>query len=132
VQLEQSPFLRLLPDEGIKQALHLMNRPAETPLTSEIAREVCERTDSTAVLEGSIASLETGTSCGYARETAAPEPYSRRKQSQAGRKEEVLNALSRIATQIRTRLGESLGTVQEHSTPLLQATTSASRSSEGV
>ena len=57
VQLEQSPFLSLVSDESIKQALRLMNRPAETPLTPEIAREICERTGSAAVLEGSIAGL---------------------------------------------------------------------------
>ena len=57
VQLEQSPFLRLVSDDRIKQALHLMNRPAETPLTPDIAREICERTSGDAVLEGSIASL---------------------------------------------------------------------------
>jgi tRNA A-37 threonylcarbamoyl transferase component Bud32 len=57
VQLEQSPFLRLASDESIKQALKLMNRPAETRLTPEVSREICERTGSSAVLEGSIAGL---------------------------------------------------------------------------
>ena len=57
VQLEQSPFLKLASDESIKQTLRLMNRRAETPITPEIAREICERTGSAAVLEGSIARL---------------------------------------------------------------------------
>jgi tetratricopeptide (TPR) repeat protein len=125
VQLEQSPFLRFASDESIKQALHLMNRPAETPLTPEIAREICERSSSAAVLEGSISGLGSqyvlwlrARNCRTADVLAAA-------QAQAEKKEEVLNALSRIAVQIRTRLGESLATIQERSTPLEQATTSS-------
>jgi predicted Ser/Thr protein kinase len=57
VQLEQSPFLALIPDQRVQQALHLMNLPLETRLTPEVSREVCERTGSSAVLEGSIAGL---------------------------------------------------------------------------
>ena len=47
--MEQSPFLKLASDESIKQALHLMNRPAATPLTPDIAREICERTSGAAL-----------------------------------------------------------------------------------
>ena len=57
VQLEQSPFLSLVSEERIQQTLRLMGRPADARLTPEIAREVCERTASAAVLDGSIASL---------------------------------------------------------------------------
>ena len=64
VQLEQSPFLSLISDESIRQALRLMKRPLETRLTPEVAREVCERSASDAVLEGSIASLEINMFCG--------------------------------------------------------------------
>ena len=125
VQLEQSPLLRLATDDSIKQALHLMNRPAETPLTPEIAREVCERTGSAAVLEGSIAGLGSQYVLWLRARNCETGGVLTQEQAQAGRKEEVLNALSRIAVQIRTRLGESLATVQEHSTPLEQATTSS-------
>ena len=123
VQLEQSPFVTLVSDDSIKQALRLMNRPLETRLTPEVSREICERTGSSAVLEGSLASLGSqyilwlrARNCRTGEALAA-------EQAQAERKEDVLNALSRIAIQIRTRLGESLATVQEHSTPLEQATT---------
>ena len=44
-------------------------------------------------------------------------------QAKAERKEELLDALTRIAVQIRARLGESLATIREHSIPLEQATT---------
>jgi tetratricopeptide (TPR) repeat protein len=125
VQLEQSPFFALLSDQSIGGALRLMNRPADTPLTLEVAREICERTGSAAVLEGSIASVGSqyvlwlrARNCGTGDALA-------QEQAVAGKKEEILSALSRIATQIRTRLGESLATIQEHSTPLEQATTSS-------
>ena len=123
VQLEQSPFLWIASDQSIKQALRLMNRPVETPLTSEIAREICERTGSAAVLEGSI----TGVGSQYvvwlrARNCRSGDALAQAQES-AGTKENVLNALSHVALQIRTRLGESLATVREYSTPLEQATT---------
>ena len=125
VQLEQSPFFALVSDRSIAVALRLMNRPADTPLTPEVAREICERTGSAAVLEGSIASVGSqyvlwlrARSCGTGDALA-------QEQAVAGKKDEILSALSRIATQIRTRLGESLATIQEHSTPLPQATTSS-------
>src|SRR5208283_1067695 len=57
VQLEQSPFLSLISDERIQQMLKLMAKPADARLTPEIAREICERTASAAVLDGSIANL---------------------------------------------------------------------------
>ena len=125
VQLEQSPFLTLVSDQSIQQALRLMNRPAETRLTPEVAREICERTGSTAVLEGSIAGLGNQYVLWLRARNCRTGDVLAQEQAQAGKKEEVLNALSRIAIQIRTRLGESLATIQEHSTPLEQATTSS-------
>ncbi len=123
VQLEQSPFLSLASDQSIKQALRLMNRPVETPLTPEIAREICERTGSAAVLEGSIAGFGSQYVVWLRARNCRSGEALAQAQELAGTKEEVLNALSHIAIQIRTRLGESLATIQEHSTPLEQATT---------
>lgn len=125
VQLEQSPFLTLVSEQRIQQVLHLMRRPADARLTREIAREVCERAGSTAVLEGSITGLGSQYVLWLRARKCDTGDVLAQEQAQAGRKEEVLNALSRIAVQIRTRLGESLATVQEHSTPLEQATTSS-------
>jgi eukaryotic-like serine/threonine-protein kinase len=125
VQLEQSPFLTLVSEQRIQQVLHLMTRPVETRLTPEIAREICERTSSAAVLEGSIAGLGSQYILWLRARNCRTGDVLAEEQAQAERKEEVLNALSRIAIQIRTRLGESLATIQEHSTPLEQATTSS-------
>jgi len=123
VQLEQSPFLSLISEDRIQQTMRLMGQPADARLTPEIAREVCERTGSAAVLNGSIASLGSQ----YVVELRAVECHTgdvlAEEQVQAARKEDVLNALSRIATKFRGRVGESLRTVEKHDAPLAEATT---------
>jgi tetratricopeptide (TPR) repeat protein/predicted Ser/Thr protein kinase len=124
VQLEQSPSLALVSDQQIQQVLRFMNRPAETRLTAEIAQEICERTGGTAVLEGSIASLGSQYVIWIRARNCHTGDILGQEQVQAERKEEVLNALTRVAVQVRTRLGESLTTIQEH-TSLEQVTTSS-------
>lgn len=59
VQLEQSPFLSLVPEEGIQQTLRMMGQAKDVRRTPPIAREVCQRTNSTAVLDSSIALIGT-------------------------------------------------------------------------
>jgi tetratricopeptide (TPR) repeat protein len=125
VQLEQSPFLTLVSEQRVQQVLGLMNRSTEARLTPAVAREICERTGSTAVLEGSIAGLGTQYVLWLRARNCRTGEVLAEEQAQTERKEEVLKALSRIAIQMRTRLGESLASVQEHSTPLEQATTSS-------
>jgi hypothetical protein len=123
VQLEQSPFLSLVSDERIQKVLGLMGRPADTRLTPDVAKEVCERTASAAVLEGSIASLGSQYVVGLRAKNCRTGDVLDEEQVQAARKEDVLNALSQIASKFRTRVGESLATVQQHNTPLEEATT---------
>jgi eukaryotic-like serine/threonine-protein kinase len=123
VQLEQSAFLTLVSDQQIQQVLRLMNRPPETRLTPEVAHEICERTGSTVVLEGSIAALGSQYVLWLRAKNCHTGDVLGQEQAKAGRKEQVLDALTRIAVQIRARLGESLATIREHSTPLEQATT---------
>jgi serine/threonine protein kinase/tetratricopeptide (TPR) repeat protein len=123
VQLEQSPFLSLISDERIQKALGLMGQPADAPLTPKIAREICERTASAAVLEGSIAPLGSQFVLGLRARNCRTGDVLDEEQVQAARKEDVLNALSGIASRFRTRVGESLATVEKHDTPLAEATT---------
>ena len=123
VQLEQSPFLTLVSDQQLQQVLRLMNRPPETRLTPEVAQEVCERTGGTAVLEGSITSLGSQYVLWLRARDCRTGDVLGQEQARAGTKEKVLDALTRIAVQFRARLGESLSTIREHSTPLEQATT---------
>jgi serine/threonine protein kinase/tetratricopeptide (TPR) repeat protein len=123
VQLEQSPFLSIVSDQQIQQTLGLMGQPADAKLTPAIARELCQRSGSTAVLDGSIAQIGTqydvilkAIDCVSGESLASAE-------AQAGDKNHVLEALGKTASDIRNKLGESLSTVQKFDTPLDQATT---------
>ena len=107
VQLEQSPFLSLISDQRIQHTLRLMGR-GRCAAHPELAREICERTGSAAVLEGSIATLEPiriGVTC---KELPQRQTSSMRSRCRPTKKEDVLNALSQIASKFRTRVGESL------------------------
>ena len=122
VQLQQSPFLSLISDERIRRTLPLMNQPADARLTPDVARGVCVRTGSAAVLEGSIAPLGSQYVLGLRATNCATGDILADEQAQASRKEDVLSTLSQMATRFRTRVGESLATVERYSTPL-EATT---------
>jgi serine/threonine protein kinase/tetratricopeptide (TPR) repeat protein len=124
-QLEQSPSLTLVSDQQVQQMLRLMNRPLETRLTPGVAQEICERTGGTAVLEGSIAGLGSQYVLSLRARNCHTGDVLGQEQAQARSKEEVLNALTRIAIQIRERLGESLAGIREYSTALEQVTTSS-------
>ena len=123
VQLQQSPFLSLIPDKRIRKELTLMQAPAGARLTGDVARTVCVRTASAAVLEGSIASLGSHYVLGLRARTCETDAVLADEQVQAPTKEAVLGALSEVAVHFRTRVGESLAAVQRHSAPLQEATT---------
>ena len=123
VQLEQSPLLSVISDERIRQTLRLMGRSADARLRPDLAREICERTGSAAVLEGSIRRLGSEYVLGLRGKSCRTGDVLDEEQAQAPRKEDVLNTLSQLASKFRTRAGESLATIQTHSTPLAEATT---------
>ncbi len=125
VQLEQSPFLSIVPDQQIQQTLKMMDQKPDVKLTPEVARELCQRTGSAAVLNGSITQIGTqflltlkAVNCVSGESLASTE-------AQASDKNHVLDALGKSASEIRNKLGESLSTVQKFDTPLEQATTSS-------
>jgi serine/threonine protein kinase/tetratricopeptide (TPR) repeat protein len=123
-QLQQSPFLSLISDERIRRTLPLMNQPADARLTAAVARVVCVRTGSAAVLEGSIAALGSQYVLGLHATNCTSGDILADEQAQASRKEDVLSTLSQMATRFRTRVGESLGTIERYSTPLAVTTPS--------
>ena len=122
-QLEQSPFLNLLSDERIAQTLSLMSRPKDSRLTHELAREVCQRTASAAALDGAIAQVGTqylltlkAINCSNGESLGSAE-------AQAADKNHVLDALGKVASEIRNKLGESLASVQKYDAPAENVTT---------
>lgn len=123
VQLEQSPFLSLISDDRIQQMLRLMAKPADTRLTPEVAREICQRTGSAAVLDGSIASLGSQYVLGLRAKNCRTGDVLDDEQVQTVKKEDVLNALGQIATKFRRRVGESLTTIKKYDVSLAEATT---------
>jgi eukaryotic-like serine/threonine-protein kinase len=123
VQLEQSPFLSIVSEGRIQQTLKTMGQPAYAKLTPAIALELCQRTGSAAVLNGSIGQIGTrylltlrAVNCSSGESLASTE-------AQASDKNDVLDALGKSASEIRNKLGESLSTVRKFDTPLEQATT---------
>ncbi|HKO12420.1 MAG TPA: hypothetical protein VJV22_10645, partial [Acidobacteriaceae bacterium] len=125
VQLEQSPFLSLVSDGRIQQTLQRMNRPADTRLSGEVARDVCQRTGATAILEGSIAPIGSQYVLSLRATRCSNGDGLDQEQAQAAHKEDVLITLSAMAAQFRRRVGESLTQIQEHEKALPDATTSS-------
>jgi tetratricopeptide (TPR) repeat protein len=125
VSLQQSPFLRVLPDQRIRRLLAQMNQPADAKLTPAVAQEICQRSGSAAVLAGSIASIGSQYVLGLRATDCRSGDLLDEQQSQVATKEGVLGALSGIASTFRTRVGESLATVQTHERRLEEATTSS-------
>ena len=123
VQLEQSPFLSLVSEEGIEHTLRLMGQAPDARLTPKIAQEICERTGSAAVLDASITSLGSQYVLTLRAKNCRTGELLDEQQVQAARKEDVLNALSQIARKFRARVGESRTTVEKHDIPLAEATT---------
>ncbi|HEV2325793.1 MAG TPA: winged helix-turn-helix domain-containing protein [Terracidiphilus sp.] len=125
VQLAQSPYLSLISRDRIQQTLHLMDQPADVPVTGQVAREVCVRTGSTAVLETSIQNVGTQYVLDLRATNCRTGDVMDREQAQVARKEDVLGAIGRMATAFRERVGESVATLQRHDVPLAQATTAS-------
>jgi eukaryotic-like serine/threonine-protein kinase len=125
ISLQQSPFLNVLSDSQVTKTLREMTRPADTKLTPEVTRELCERVGSKAYIAGSIGSLGGE----YVLRLKAVSCQSGDTLSQvqltATSKEKVLNTLGEAASNLRSELGESLATVRKFDVPLEQATTSS-------
>jgi eukaryotic-like serine/threonine-protein kinase len=124
-QLEQSPFLALISDQRIAQTLTSMNQPPHAKLTHELAREVCQRTGGAATIEGSISSLGSQYVVGLKAVNCGTGDLISDEQATANGKEEVLKGLGDAATRLRSKLGESLASVQQYDALPENVTTSS-------
>jgi serine/threonine protein kinase/tetratricopeptide (TPR) repeat protein len=125
VQLEQSPYLNLLPESKIQDALRFMGRKPDERITKDLAREISQRENAKAIISGSIASLGSNYVITTEATNAQTGDVLARQQVEAAGKEQVLKSLDKAATDLRQKLGESLASVQQFTTPLEQATTSS-------
>jgi serine/threonine protein kinase/tetratricopeptide (TPR) repeat protein len=125
VQLEQSPYLNILPQSRIQEALRFMGRPADERVTGDVAREICLRDGVTAMLTGSISSLGSHYVIDLNAINAQTGDSLARAQVEAESKERVLKSLDSAASSLRQKLGESLASVEKFATSLEQATTSS-------
>jgi serine/threonine protein kinase/tetratricopeptide (TPR) repeat protein len=125
VQLEQSPYLNILPQSRIQEALRFMGRSSDERVTNDVAREICLREGIRAMLTGSISSLGSHFVIDLNAVNAQTGDSLGRAQIEAESKEQVLKSLDQAASSLRQKLGESIGSVQKFATPLEQATTSS-------
>jgi tetratricopeptide (TPR) repeat protein len=125
VQLGQSPFLNIFPEERIRVTLRFMGRPADERVSREVAREICQREGIKALLAGSISGLGENYAITLEAVNAQTGEILASEQVEARGKEQVLTALGRAASRLRAKLGESLSSIQKFDAQLQQATTSS-------
>jgi eukaryotic-like serine/threonine-protein kinase len=123
VQLEQTPFLRIVSGDQVTQTLKMMEQPLDARLTPALAREVCQRADATVEIEGSIAALGNQYVLGVNAVNCTTGETLAQEQVTADGKEKVLSALSGAASELRSKLGESRASLKTYDVPLEQATT---------
>jgi eukaryotic-like serine/threonine-protein kinase len=124
-QLAQSPFLNILSDQQVRQELRFMGQAPTARLSNELARQVCQRTQSAAVLDGSIAQIGSTYNLVLNAVNCASGETLATATTEAPNKDAVLGALGKVAEQIRGKLGESLSSIQKFNTPIAEATTSS-------
>ncbi len=122
VQLGQSPFINILSDRRVNGTLGLMGKPFGTRISPEIARELCTRTGSKAIVLGSISNLGGQYVVGLDAVGCSTGDLLAKEQEEASGKQDVLKALDKAATSLRAKLGESLASVQKFDVPV-EATT---------
>jgi serine/threonine protein kinase/tetratricopeptide (TPR) repeat protein len=122
VQLGQSPFINILSDRKVGETLRLMGRQTSTRITPDVARELCVRTGSKAIVLGSISNLGGQFVIGVDAVGCSSGDTLAKEQEEAASKQDVLKALSKAAASLRTKMGESLASVQKFDVPV-EATT---------
>ena len=125
VQLQQSPYLNLVSEDHIQHTLRLMGQRPETQITGQVAREVCVRSGTAALLEGAIQNVGTRYVLNLRSTNCRTGDVIDREQAEVASKEEVLEAITQMTRDFRKRVGESAATLQKHDVPLAEATTAS-------
>ncbi len=125
VQLGQSPFLNIFPDERVNETLRFMGKAPNERITKDVAKEICVRQGIKAMIVGSIAGLGSHYVVTIEAINAQAGDAIAREQAEAENKEQVLKALGKATSQLREKLGESLSSIKKFDAPIEQATTSS-------
>ena len=125
IQLEQSPYLKLLSEQKVRSTLKLMDKPPDTRLSNETAREVCQRSNSNGVISGAIDSVGNHYLISLRAVDCQSGDTLASAKAEADSREAVLRRLGDAGDELRRKLGESLASVQRYNKPLDQATTSS-------
>lgn len=125
IQLEQSPFLRILSNERIREILGLMKRPPDVAITKPVGLEICERAGAAALIVGSVASLGQHYVIGLEGSACASGDVIARQQIEVASKDGVLGALGQAASRLRRDLGESRDSMAEYDVPITDGTTAS-------
>ncbi len=125
VSLAQSPFLNLISQQEVSKTLKLMGQAPDARVTPEIGREICQRNGIKALVHGSITSLGSSFVLSLEAINAVNGASIGQEQTQAPSKEKVLDALGDASTKLRSKLGESLASIQKFDKPLGEATTTS-------
>jgi Flp pilus assembly protein TadD len=125
VDLEQSPYLNVFPEQKVRQTLQFMGRTPDERITGDVGREICQRVGIKAMLNGSIANMGSQYVITLDAVNAGTGESLAREEVQASSKESVLNSLHEAGSSLRKKLGESLASVQKYDKPLSEATTSS-------
>ncbi len=125
IQLEQSPYLQVLSEQKIRSTLKLMDRPPDARMNNDTTREVCQRSNSKAMLAGSIDSVGSHYLIGLRAIDCQTGDTLASAKAEADNRDDVLKKLGDAGNQVREKLGESLASLQRYNKPLDQATTSS-------
>ncbi len=124
-ELQRSASLNVLPDRRVAEILSEMRKPPGTRLTSDIAREVCERTGSAAFIETSLSKAGAGYLLTLRARNCASGDLVGEEQSQASGKDEVLNELRRLTSRLQSKAGRTFSALQKNAAPLMEGTTTS-------
>ena len=124
-QLSQSPFLNIIADQEVNDQLKLMGRSPKDALDEKTGLEVCQRAEGKALIEGSIAKAGRGYLIAIKALNCRTGKLMTQSQAEASKAPDVLEALQKAEAGLRTKLGESLATVEKYDVPLQRATTSS-------
>ncbi|HEX8896117.1 MAG TPA: protein kinase, partial [Terriglobales bacterium] len=125
VQLQQSPYLNVFPEERVRQGLKYAGKSPDERVTVPVARDICQREGVKAIMAGSISSIGSSYVVSLEALNCKTGDTIAREQQEASSKEHVLAALGKAAKNIREPLGESVASIQKFDVPVEQATTSS-------